>query len=103
MCGLVVTVENDAIMKIRGDESHALSRGYTCPKGRALGVVHHDGQRLNKPFVREDTTLEETIWPSALDDIADRIATTLNEHGPESVAMYLASGSAFDTAGRRAA
>ena len=103
MCGLVVTVENDAIMKIRGDESHALSRGDTCPKGRALGGVHHDGQRLNKPFVREDTTLEETIWPSALDDIADRIATTLNEHGPESVAMYLASGSAFDTAGRRAA
>ena len=103
MCGLVVTVENDAITKIRGDDAHALSRGYTCPKGRALGVLHHDDRRLNVPLSRQDFELEETTWLSVLDDLADRIATSISEHGPESVAMYLASGSAFDTSGRRAA
>ena len=103
MCGLVVTVENETITKIRGDETHALSRGYTCPKGRALGVLHHDDQRLNVPLSRRDAELENTTWLSVLDDISDRIAASISEHGPESVAMYLASGSAFDTAGRRAA
>ncbi len=103
MCGLVVTVENDSITKIRGDDSHELSRGYTCPKGRALGVVHHDERRLNVPISRPRAEQEQTSWPSVLDDLSDRIAATLTEHGPESVAMYLASGSAFDTAGRRAA
>jgi anaerobic selenocysteine-containing dehydrogenase len=103
MCGLVVTVENETISKIRGDDTHALSRGYTCPKGRALGVLHHDDRRLNVPLSRRDSELEETTWPSVLDDLSDRIATSISEHGPESVAMYLASGSAFDTAGRRAA
>jgi anaerobic selenocysteine-containing dehydrogenase len=103
MCGLVVTVENETISKIRGDDTHALSRGYTCPKGRALGVLHHDDRRLNVPLSRRDSELEESTWPSVLDDLSDRIATSISEHGPESVAMYLASGSAFDTAGRRAA
>ncbi len=103
MCGLVVTVENETIAKIRGDESHELSRGYTCPKGRALGVLHHDDRRLNVPLSRRGSGLEETTWPSILDDLSDRIATSISEHGAESVAMYLASGSAFDTAGRRAA
>ena len=103
MCGLVVTVENETITKIRGDDTHALSRGYTCPKGRALGVLHHDDQRLNVPLSRRGPELEETTWLSVLDDLSDRIATSISEDGPESVAMYLASGSAFDTAGRRAA
>ena len=103
MCGLVVTVENETIAKIRGDDSHELSRGYTCPKGRALGVLHHDDRRLNVPLSRRGSGLEETTWPSILDDLSDRIATSISEHGAESVAMYLASGSAFDTAGRRAA
>ena len=103
MCGLIVTVEGASITKIRGDEDHALSRGYTCPKGRALGALHHDERRLNQPCVRQDQSLAETTWESILDDIADRISTSISEHGPDSVAMYLASGSAFDTAGRRAA
>ena len=103
MCGLVVTVEGDVITKIRGDEDHALSRGYTCPKGRAIGALHHDARRLDHPLVRQDNDLAGTTWESLLDDLADRISTSLSEHGPDSVAMYLASGSAFDTAGRRAA
>ena len=103
MCGLVVTVEGDVITKIRGDEDHALSRGYTCPKGRAIGALHHDARRLDRPLVRQDNDLLETTWESLLDDLADRISTSISEHGPDSVAMYLASGSAFDTAGRRAA
>lgn len=103
MCGLIVTVESETITKIRGDDSHALSRGYTCPKGRALGVVHHDERRLNVPITRPHADQEHASWASVLDDLSDRIATTLTEHGAESVALYLASGSAFDTAGRRAA
>ena len=103
MCGLVVTVDGTTVSKVRGDESHALSRGYSCPKGRAIASLHHDERRLNHPLVRRNSVLEKTTWDSLLDDLADRIAATVKEHGPDSVAMYLASGSAFDTAGRRAA
>lgn len=103
MCGLVVTVEDVVITKIRGDETHALSRGYTCAKGRSLGVLHHEDRRLNQPSVGRGDSRTLSDWDDALDDVADRVSASLTEHGPDSIAMYLASGSAFDTAGRRTA
>lgn len=103
MCGLIVTVDGDRVTKIRGDERHPLSRGYTCTKGRSLGALHHDDRRLNIPLVRRGAHFEGASWDSTLADLADRISSSVSENGPDSVAMYLASGSAFDTAGRRAA
>ena len=100
MCGIVVTVdEHDTVLRVRGDDAHSLSRGYTCPKGRAIGLFHHDPRRLNEPEVLGATV----SWDHALDDIAAIVRTTIDAHGPDSVGMYLASGSAFDTNGRRAA
>jgi len=42
-------------------------------------------------------------WDDVLDDLEARVRDTVDANGPDSVAMYLASGSAFDAAGRRAA
>ena len=49
MCGIVVTVDGEQIVQVRGDAEHPLSRGYLCPKGRALGAFHHHPRRLNAP------------------------------------------------------
>jgi anaerobic selenocysteine-containing dehydrogenase len=99
MCGIVVEVDGDVVTSVRGDPDHPLSRGYTCPKGRALPAFHHHPHRLDEPQVRGTTT----TWDDALDDLAGRLAATVEEHGPDSVGMYLASGSAFDANGRRVA
>lgn len=103
MCGLVVSVEDETVGKVRGDSDHALSRGYSCPKGRAIGALHHDDRRLNTPLIRSSSGFVTESWPTVLDDVASRISESVAANGPDSVAMYLASGSAFDTAGRRAA
>lgn len=103
MCGLIVTVEDEQVVKIRGDESHALSRGYTCPKGRALGALHHAEDRLDQPLMRRGESMETVEWDAALRDIATRVRSSSTERGADTIAMYLASGSAFDTAGRRTA
>lgn len=103
MCGLVVTVEGETVTKVRGDEDHPLSRGYSCSKGRSLGALHHDSRRLNQPLVGREPLRQPTDWKYALDDIADQVASQISEQGADSIAMYLASGSAFDAAGRRAA
>lgn len=95
MCGIVVTVDGEQVLQVRGDAEHPLSRGYTCPKGRALPAFHHDPRRLDEP-VLGGTVVR---WDELLDDLAARMRAV----PPEGVAMYLASGSAFDSAGRRAA
>lgn len=99
MCGILVTVEGDRVVRVRGDAEHPLSEGYTCPKGRALPEFHHDPRRLNQPAIEG----REVTWDVMLDDLARRVTDTLDVAGPDGVAMYLASGSAFDSAGRRAA
>lgn len=99
MCGIVVSVDGDRVVQVRGDAEHPLSRGYTCPKGRALPQLHHDPRRLDRPVALG----HEVGWEATLEDLAARVRTTVDGQGPDGVAMYLASGSAFDTAGRRAA
>jgi anaerobic selenocysteine-containing dehydrogenase len=99
MCGIVVTLEGERIVRVRGDPEHPLSRGYTCPKGRALPALHHDPRRLDHPAIGG----REVGWDAMLDDLTGRVRDTLDVAGPDGVAMYLASGSAFDSAGRRAA
>ena len=104
MCGVVVTVgEEGRVEQVRGDPDHQLSRGYTCPKGRAIPAMHHDPRRLDRPLVGRGEERREAGWDEVLDDLGARLSDTLGSRGPDSVAMYLASGSAFDSAGRRAA
>jgi anaerobic selenocysteine-containing dehydrogenase len=104
MCGLVVTVSvAGEVEQVRGDEDHALSRGYTCPKGRALGAFHHSPRRLDDPLVGRGAARRVEGWAPVLDDLAARLRAAVADGGPDAVAMYLASGSAFDAAGRRAA
>ncbi|MCU0310833.1 MAG: molybdopterin-dependent oxidoreductase [Acidimicrobiales bacterium] len=107
MCGIVVTVAQGPggheVERVRGDHDHPLSRGYTCPKGRALGALHHEPRRLDRPLVGRGDARRAAAWDEVLDDLAARFRDAVSTGGPDSVAMYLASGSAFDTAGRRAA
>ncbi len=100
-CGIVATVEGDRIVKVRGDSEHALSRGYTCPKGRAVPFFHHRPDRLDDPLMRADGVLEVASWPDCLDDVAARLSAIRSAHGTDAIGMYQGSGAAFDDLGSR--
>ena len=60
VCGILVDVEGDEIIRVRGDQEHPFSHGYTCPKGRAMGQMHHHPNRLERPRMRIDGRLRES-------------------------------------------
>ena len=96
LCGMVATVEDGELTKLRPDSDHPLSRGYACPKGIAMQEVVNDPDRVLKPLRRKrDGSFEEVSWESALTDIADRLSDVLDEHGKESVAWYMGNPGAF--------
>ena len=100
MCGLVAEVADDSkIVKIRADRDHPLTKGYTCPKGRATGQIYHLDQPITRPMMRKDGALVEVSWDEALDDIGARLRGVIDKHGPHSVAMYFGSGLGLDSAG----
>lgn len=108
-CAILVDVETDQdgserVTRVRGDATSPLSHGYTCSKGRNLTAWHHHPDRLDVPLVRgPDGELVERSWDETLDDLADRVGSLVAEHGPDSVGVMLATGSAFDSNGRRTA
>ncbi len=75
VCGILVDVAGDDVVRVRGDQAHPFSHGYTCPKGRALPQMHHHAARLERPLLRVGDTLEPTTWDDCLDDLADAART----------------------------
>ena len=102
LCGVVVTTEDEQVVTVRGDGDHPLSQGYTCPKGRSLASWHDHPRRLDHPQLRRAGKGDGT-WDEVLDDLAARTRTITAESGPDAVGMYLGTGAAFDSAGRRLA
>ena len=100
VCGILVDVEGDEVIRVRGDQDHPFSRGYTCQKGRALGQVHHHPDRLEHPQMRIDGRLQDTTWDVCLDDLTAKLKNIIDTHGPESVAFYF---STMESAGFRMA
>jgi anaerobic selenocysteine-containing dehydrogenase len=95
-CGLVVTLDGDRVVKVLGDRDHPVSQGYTCPKGRALGELHHHPQRLDGPLLRRNGTLEPVGWDELLDDLATKLRPILDEHGPAAIGAYFGTAAVFD-------
>src|SRR5215831_2371969 len=98
-CGLIADVVGDRIVKIRGDREHPITRGYTCPKGRATGQIHHLPNAITYPLMRKNGNLERVSWDEALDDIAAKLRKVIDTHGPNSVGMYFGSGLGLDSSG----
>ncbi|HSG78029.1 MAG TPA: molybdopterin-dependent oxidoreductase [Acidimicrobiia bacterium] len=103
LCGIVVSVDGDQVVKVKGDPDDPVSNGYTCPKGRSLGAFHHDPRRLDYPAIRANGSFERTTWPGLFGDLDARLTEIRDQHGPNAIGVYAATGAAFDTNGRRAA
>ncbi|KWX67472.1 molybdopterin-dependent oxidoreductase [Mycobacterium sp. NAZ190054] len=100
VCGILVDVDGDEVVRVRGDQDHPFSRGYTCPKGRALPLLHHHPDRIERPRMRIGGQQRETTWETCLDDLSTRLRDVIDRHGPESVAFYF---STMESAGFRMA
>lgn len=100
VCGILVDVDGDDVLRVRGDQEHPFSRGYTCAKGRSLPQLHHHPDRLEHPRMRIDGRLQDSPWEECLDDLGARLKGIIDEHGPNSVAFYF---STMESAGFRMA
>jgi anaerobic selenocysteine-containing dehydrogenase len=90
-CGIVVKVEGDRVISVRGDKEHPISRGFTCVKGRALADLHHHPDRLDHPLARRNGAFERTTWDVAIDEIASKIDAIRKKHGANAIALYWGS------------
>ena len=72
-CGVEVDVEDGRVVAVRGDRDNEVSRGYTCPKGRAETERIHHPDRLSAPERRDGDGWTRLGKAQALDEVAERI------------------------------
>ena len=95
-CGMVATVEDGVVTKLRPDKEHPLSRGEACPKGIAMVDVQNDPDRVTRPLRRrDDGEFEEVSWETALSEIGERLRGVIDRHGTGSVGWYFGNPGAF--------
>ncbi|MDD5476473.1 MAG: molybdopterin-dependent oxidoreductase [Syntrophales bacterium] len=90
-CGLEIEVENNRIVKVRGDKSNAKSEGYVCRKGLNVAYHQHHADRLKYPLKKVGDAFERIPWDQAIDEIAAKLKIIIGEQGPRSFA-YMGGG-----------
>src|SRR5216683_3715972 len=106
-CGVLVTVDelSGRAVKVQGDPSHPVTRGFLCGKvakyldrvyspDRLLYPMRRKAGMPKGPLAqgRETEAFERISWDEALDEIAARLKKIAAEFGPESVLPYSYAG-----------
>lgn len=87
-CGIETSVDvQSRRLSIHGDKLHPANFGRLCSKGSALGDTVELKGRLLQPRVYG----QDSNWTEALDLVADSLRNTIDQYGPDAVAIY-ASG-----------
>ncbi|WP_193043391.1 molybdopterin-containing oxidoreductase family protein [Mycolicibacterium baixiangningiae] len=89
-CGVLATVTDGTLTKVTGDPDNPMFKGYTCAKGRALPDIHNNPRRLLHSQKRgADGSYTAIEAGRAMDEIATKLQSLIDTHGPRSVALYL--------------
>jgi anaerobic selenocysteine-containing dehydrogenase len=87
-CALIATLDDSGrIVSMRGDPSHPMTRGVACPRG-TKDHVRMRTNRVPEPFERQGEGWQPLGWEEALCRVTQKLAETLEQHGPEAV-LYL--------------
>ncbi len=88
-CGVLIGVQGGKLSDIKGDKDHPFSKGFTCPKGRAVKETVYHPERLTKPIKRlggkGKGKWKEISWPEALSEMAHHLLKIRETYGAEAV------------------
>ena len=90
-CGLEIEVEANRIVKVKGDKSNVKSEGYVCRKGLNVAYHQHNADRLKYPLKKVGDQFERISWDQAIDEIAAKLKSIIDQYGPRSFA-YMGGG-----------
>ena len=101
-CGVLITIEDGRAVKIEGDASHPVTRGFLCAKVAKYIDRVYSPDRVFYPMKRvapkgaqslaPNEAFQRISWDEALDEIARRFRAVADEFGPEAILPYSYGG-----------
>jgi len=98
-CSIISIVDNTGkLVKVMGNKDHPITRGYLCPKGyNLIKYVYHKNRvlyPLRRVGKKGEGKFKRISWDEALDEIASKLKSVINEYGPGAVLHYDYAGHA---------
>ena len=87
-CGVLIGMENNKAVAVKGDPNSSVNKGLCCVKGYHQTICMYAEDRLTKALVKKNGTYVETPMKEALDLVASKMSETIELHGKDAVAMY---------------
>jgi len=88
--GVLATVENGKLVKLKGEPGHPVNQGYICERSKAFIEHLYHEDCLNYPLKRVgdrgEGRWEKITWEYALDEVAEKLSQFKAESGAESFA-----------------
>ena len=99
LCGMLVDVQDEKVVGVRGDADNPDSQGFLCIRGQASREIIDNPARLLHPLVRDrrEHPLRRATWGEAL----DRVAAALAAQPPEATAIWPGHGTFTTNYGTR--
>ncbi|MFF6977358.1 molybdopterin oxidoreductase family protein [Streptomyces sp. NPDC008343] len=91
-CGMNLTPLQGGGVAVVERPDFPVNKGALCGKGRTAPAVLDSGVRLTSPLVRSGGTLVPATWDEALDRVAEGLARTRTEHGPDACGVFGGGG-----------
>ena len=99
-CGVIIESDTGSdglehVVGVRGDPDHPANFGRLCSKGSTLHLTAASSlqkqARLNSPRIRRSRSenFSEFSWAEAIETVANRFAEIIQQHGPDSVGIYV--------------
>lgn len=85
-CTVIAQVRDDMIKRVIPKIGSAVNNGMLCSRGRFGYEFVGSPERLTKPLVKKNGTLEETSWEEALGVVAQKLGEIKTKHGSSAIA-----------------
>lgn len=84
-CGVKTSISDNQIIAVSGDDAHPANYGKLCVKGTSLHETMGQDGRLRHPLING----QQVEWAAAIDTVANKLRSTLEQYGPQAIAFYL--------------
>lgn len=95
-CALLVEVAGDTVVRVHGDPSHPVTRGFLCNKVNRYAERLNSTDRVLHPMIRTGPkgagAFRRATWDEALDLVATRLGEIHARHGGEAILPYHYAG-----------
>jgi len=87
-CGLLVGVSGEKAVAVKGDPRCSVNKGLCCVKGYHSVQILYGKDRFKTAYVRKNGQMVPTPIEEALDLVAEKMKTSIQEKGKDSVCIY---------------